>query len=199
MSMTNAARYLGLPGMTRRVIVTITMRKARPSRRGAGVAPGRRRQTMATKSETRETQTGAEMFSEMQGKALEAFATLAQTNQRVMQGFVDLSVAAAKEGMRAYADLSAAAVDAARGAQPNAGPSLPTIEEMQSDPFSWYQRGLLTAVDGTQKWFRFLEANAQVVTRSAERLQASAERTGKEIQEALTSYMSRMKEIYARN
>jgi hypothetical protein len=111
---------------------------------------------------------------------------------------VDLSVATAKESMRAYAEIQSAAVDAARGAQPTT-PTYPTPEELQSDPFSVYQRGLLTAVDGTQKWFRLLEANAQVVTRSAERLQASTERTGKEIQEALTSYMSRMKELYARN
>ena len=159
---------------------------------------------MPTKHETTQaqTQTGPEVFAEMQGKAMEAFAAFAQTNQRVLQGFVDLSVATTKEGMRAYAELQSAAVEAARGAQPAAPalyPSFTTIEELQSDPFSWYQKGLLTAVDGTQKWFRFLDANAQAVTRSAERLQASTERTGKEIQEALTSYMTRMKEIYARN
>jgi hypothetical protein len=154
---------------------------------------------MATKSQTESPiQPGPELFTEMQGKAMEAFAAFAQTNQRVLQGFVDLSVATAKESMRAYAEIQSAAVDAARGAQPTT-PTYPTPEELQSDPFSVYQRGLLTAVDGTQKWFRLLEANAQVVTRSAERLQASTERTGKEIQEALTSYMSRMKELYARN
>jgi hypothetical protein len=142
--------------------------------------------------------TAPEFFNEMQSKALEAFAAFAQSQQRVMQGFVDLSVATAKESMRAYAELQSAAVDAARTAQP-AATQYPTPEELQHDPFHWYQKGLLTAVDGTQKWFRFLEANAQMVTRSAERLQASTERTGKEIQEALTSYMSRMKEIYSRN
>jgi hypothetical protein len=154
---------------------------------------------MPTKSDTTQVPTGPgpEFFTEMQGKALEALAALAQTNQRVLQGFVDLSVAATKEGMRAYAELQSAAVDSARGAQPAAPHA--TLEELQGDPFGWYQKGLLTAVDGTQKWFRFLEANAQAVTRSAERLQASTERTGKEIQEALTSYMSRMKELYTRN
>jgi hypothetical protein len=151
------------------------------------------------KSETVQTPAGPEIFGEMQAKALEAFAALAQTNQRVLQGFVDLSVATAREGMRAYAELQSASVDAARSAQPTAAPAYPTIEEIQTDPFSLYQKGLLTAVDGTQKWFRFLEANAQVVTRSAERLQASTERTGKDIQEALTSYVTRMREIYARN
>jgi hypothetical protein len=154
---------------------------------------------MATKSHTETPVTaGPELFTEMQSKAMEAFAALAQTNQRVMQGFVDLSVATAKESMRAYAEIQSAAVDATRGVQ-SATPAYPTTEELQSDPFSAYQRGLLATVDGTQRWFRLLEANAQVVTRSAERLQASADRTGKEIQEALTSYMSRMKELYARN
>jgi hypothetical protein len=149
-----------------------------------------------------ETQTPppTELFSQMQAKSLEALAAFAETNQRVLQGFVDLSVSAAKEGMRAYAELQSAAVEAARAvAQPADGPGVPTLEELRTDPFTWYQKGLLTTVDGTQWAFRLMEANAQVVTRSAERLQASAERTGKEIQEALTSYVGRVKDIYARN
>ena len=144
------------------------------------------------------TQTAAEAFGHVQTKALDAFAAFAEANQRVLQGVVDLSVATAKEGMRAYAELQSATVEAARA--PHAAvPGLPTPEAAQSDPFAWYQRGLLTTIDGTQKAFRFLEANAQVVTRSAERLQASAERTGKEIQEALTSYVSRIQDIYTRS
>ena len=130
---------------------------------------------MATKSHT-DTQApaGPEFFTQMQTKALDAFAAFAETNQRVLQGFVDLSVSTAKESMRAYAELQSAAVEAARAAQGNgAAPVLPTPEEFRSDPFTWYQKGLLTTVDGTQKVFRLLEANAQVVTRSAERLQAT--------------------------
>ncbi len=147
-----------------------------------------------------QAQMGSECFTGMQAKALEAFAAFAETNQRVLQGFVDLSVSTAKEGMRAYAELQSAAVEAARSSQPTSpAPSFPTPEELRADPFTWYQKGLMTTVDGTQKAFRLVEANAQVVTRSAERLQASTERTGKEIQDALTSYISRMKDIYARN
>ena len=155
-----------------------------------------------TKSQTEtQAQTGSELFAQLQTKALDAFAAVAEVNQRVLQGFVDLSVSTAKEGMRAYAELQSAAVEAARAAQPAGAtpPTLPTAEELRSDPFTWYQKGLLTTVDGTQRVFRMLEANGQVVTRSAERLQASTERTSKEIQEALTSYIGRMKDIYARN
>ena len=71
---------------------------------------------MAAKTATESaTQTPTEMFTGMQAKALDAFAALAETNQRVLQGFVDLSVTAAREGMRAYAELQSAAVDAAEG------------------------------------------------------------------------------------
>jgi hypothetical protein len=156
---------------------------------------------MATKTPTdSQAPAGSELFTQMQTKALDAFAAFADANQRVLQGFVDLSVSTAKEGMRAYAELQSAAVEAARATQGNGTAAVfPTPEELRSDPFTWYQKGVLTTVDGTQKAFRLIEANAQVVTRSAERLQVTAERTGKEIQEALTSYVSRMKDIYARS
>src|SRR5690242_3695931 len=131
------------------------------SRRGRDVGPRQtRRQMMATKSQAdSQAPTGSEFFTQMQTKALDAFAAFAETNQRVLQGFVDLSIATAKEGMRAYAELQSAAVDAARQAQGNGAPVLPTPEELRSDPFTWYQKGLLTTVDGTQKAFRLLEAN----------------------------------------
>ena len=154
---------------------------------------------MTSKTET-QGHAAPEMFTEMQAKWMDAMSALAQTNQRVAEGLVELSVATAKEGMRTYAEISSNAVEAVRAARPSEPtPSSPSIAELQADPFGWYQKGLLTAVEGTQKTFRLFEANAQALTRSAERLQSSAERTGKEIQEALTSYLSRMKDIYARN
>jgi hypothetical protein len=54
-------------------------------------------------------------------------------------------------------------------------------------------------VDGSQKTFKLLETNAQILTRSAERLQASAQRSGREIQEALTTYLTRVKDLSGRN
>jgi len=134
----------------------------------------------------------------MQAKALEAFSVVSEMNHRVLQELVALSASAAKEGLRTYSELQSATVEAVRTAKPPLAQPEPT-EAFQQNPFAWYQKGLLTAVDGTQRAFRLLEANAQVVTRSAERLQASADRTGQEIQEALTYSVNRMKEIYTRN
>jgi hypothetical protein len=139
-----------------------------------------------------------EFFAELQSKALETVSVLADMNHRVVQELVGLSASAAKEGMRVYAELQTATVQAIRASQPAVGQPEP-METLGPNPFAWYQRSLLTMIEGSQKAFRLLEANGQIVTRSAERLQASADRTGQDIQEALTSSVSRMKEIYGRN
>jgi hypothetical protein len=139
-----------------------------------------------------------DLLAEMQTRTLDALTVFAQANQRVMQELVEFSTAAAKEGIRAYAELQSTALETARDAQA-AVASQPDRTEELKDPFTWYQKSLLSAVDGTQKAFKLVEANAQILTRSAERIQASAQRTGKEIQEALTTYMTRMKDLSARN
>ena len=141
-------------------------------------------------------QLSPEFFAEMQGKALEAFSVMADMNHRVLQGLVGFSASTAKEGLRTYAELQSATVEAARTPQsPIIGPE--TFETIHQNPFAWYQKSLLALVEGTQKSFRLVEANAQVVTRTAERVQASAEQTGQEIQETLTASVNRLKEIYA--
>ena len=146
---------------------------------------------------TQQPQLSPEFFAEMQGKALEAFSILADMNHRVLQGLVGLSAATAKEGLRTYAELQSATVDTARTPQaPPVGPE--AFEALRQNPFAWYQKGLLGVVEGTQKSFRLVEANAQVVTRTAERVQAAAEQAGQEIQETLTTSVNRLKEIYAR-
>ena len=140
-----------------------------------------------------------ESFSQLNAKTLEAVSAFAQANQRVVGELIEFSSAAAKESLRTYAEIQSVAVEAARTAPVAPIGPREAIEELRQDPFAWYRKGVQTAVDGTEKAFKVLGTNAQIVTRSAERLQASAERSGKEIQEALTAYMNRMQEIYGRN
>jgi hypothetical protein len=147
---------------------------------------------------TAQPQVSAELYAQMQSKAFEAVSVVTEMNHRVMQDLIGFSASTAQEGMRACAELQSATVEAARAAQyPFVQPE--SIETLQQNPFAWYQKSLLGIVEGTQKAFRLLEANAQVVTRSAERLQASADRTAHEIQETLTSSANRLKQIYSRN
>ena len=72
-------------------------------------------------------------------------------------------------------------------------------QDGSKDPIQWYQKALVESVDGAQKFFRLLEGNAQAVTRSAERLQASAEQAGKGIQETFEATVTRMKGAYTQN
>jgi hypothetical protein len=58
----------------------------------------------------------------------------------------------------------------------------------------WYQQAFAETVDGAQRFFRLLEGNAQAMTRSAERMQASAEQAGKGIQQTFEATVMRMKD-----
>lgn len=55
-----------------------------------------------------------QVFSQLTGKAVEAFALWADANRKMMQEFVDLSANTAKEGLRLYSEMQAAAMRAAR-------------------------------------------------------------------------------------
>jgi hypothetical protein len=132
-------------------------------------------------------------------KAVETMTMWAEANQRVMRELVDLSVGAAKEGMRLYAELQQGALDAVRDGQASAMKWQATWQEAPKDPMAWYQQTLAEAVDGAQKLFRVIEGNAQAVTRSAERLQATAEQAGKGIQETVTATVTRIKDSYNQN
>jgi hypothetical protein len=140
-----------------------------------------------------------EIFGQVSGKTVETLTVWAEANQRVVRELVDLSVGAAKEGVRLYAELQQGAIEAVRDGQASAMKWQATWHEAPKDPMQWYQKALVEAVDGAQKLFRLLEGNAQAVTRSAERLQASAEQTGKGIQETFETAVSRTKDTYSQN
>jgi hypothetical protein len=110
-----------------------------------------------------------ELMSQFTGHAVEAFSLWADANQKVLRELVDLSASTAKEGVRLYAEIQSSAVEA--------------VKEGRS-------------VDSTQKTFKLFEDTAAAMTRSAERLQATAEQTGKEIQATYAQLAGKMKSLY---
>ena len=140
-----------------------------------------------------------EILGQVSGKTVEAITVWADANQRVLRDLVDLSVGAAKEGVRLYAELQQSAIEAVRDGQATAMKWQATWQDAPKDPMQWYQKALVETVDGAQKFFRLLEGNAQAVTRSAERLQASADQAGKGIQETLEATVTRVKATYTQN
>jgi hypothetical protein len=138
-----------------------------------------------------------EIFTQGSGRAVETMTVWADANQRLLRELAELSAAAAKEGVRLYAELQQSGIEALREAQQTALKWQSTWQEAPRDPIAWYQKALTEGVENTQKWFRLLEGNAQAVTRTAERLQTTAEQTGKGIQESFSEAVARMKEVYA--
>jgi hypothetical protein len=138
-----------------------------------------------------------EMLTQGSGKAVETMTVWADANQRVLRELAELSAATAKEGVRLYAELQQSGLEAMRDAQAAALRWQSTWQEAPRDPVAWYQRALTDGVESTQKWFRMLEGNAQAMTRTAERLQTTAEQTGKGIQESFSGVVTKLKEVYA--
>jgi hypothetical protein len=138
-----------------------------------------------------------EIFTQGSGKAVETLTAWADANQRVLRELAELSAATAKEGVRLYAELQQSSLEAMREAQATALRWQSTWQEAPRDPMAWYQRALTDGVEHTQKWLRLVEGNAQAVTRTAERLQTTAEQAGKGIQASFSEAVTKMKEVYA--
>ncbi|MCI0547966.1 MAG: hypothetical protein L0027_11880 [Candidatus Rokubacteria bacterium] len=137
-----------------------------------------------------------EMFTQMSNRAVEGFTLWADTNQKILRELVDLSATTAKEGVRLYAELQSAAIEAVKDGQAYALRRQAGLQDAPQDPIAYYQKSVLETVESTQKAFRLVEGNAQAITRSAERLQVTAEQTSKEIQSAFAQMASRMKSLY---
>lgn len=152
-----------------------------------------------TKAHSQTTTTEFPPLSQMGGKALDAVSAIAEANQRVVGQLIELSSSAAAERLRTIGEMQSAALEAARGVFPPMNPR-EAFEELRQDPFAWYRKGVASMLDGTQRMFKLFETNAQIVSRNTERFQGTAERTGKEIESAVTACTSRLREIYgARN
>jgi hypothetical protein len=138
----------------------------------------------------------SEIVSQITGRAVEAFSVWADANQKILRELVDLSAATAKEGVRLYAEIQSSAVEAVKEGQSYVLRRQSELQDAPRDPATFYQKGLLESVEGTQHGFRLFESTAQAVTRSAERLQAKAEQTGTEIQATVSQLVGKMKSLY---
>ncbi len=113
-----------------------------------------------------------EVWSQLTGRTLETMTVWADANQRMLKEWVEFTSGAAKESLRLYGELQIKAIDGVKAVAEGAY--------------------------GPQAAFRLAEENVQTLTRTAERLQATAEQAGKGIQATLTDAVSKTREIYAR-
>ena len=140
-----------------------------------------------------------ELLGQVSGKAVETMTVWADANQRVLHEMVEFGAASAKEGVRLYAELQQSAMEALPNSQATALRWQTAWQDGAKDPVQLYQKAVAEGVENAQKAFKVLETQAQAVTRSAERLQTSAEQAGKGIQETYTAVVAKMKDVYAQS
>ena len=162
------------------------------------VAEAARRPRKEARMQDQKTQDVMNQMNRATGKALDTMTVWAEANQRVLNQLVELGTGAAKESVKLYAELQQSALDAFRESQATALRWQSVWQEAPQDPMLWYQKSLADGLENAQKWFRLLEGNAQAVTKSAERLQASTEHVGRGIQQMVSESVSRMKDVYVR-
>src|SRR5436189_5809451 len=140
-----------------------------------------------------------EFLGQVGSKAVETMTVWADAHQRVVHELVELGASSAKEGVKLYAELQQAAIEALRDSQAAALRWQTAWQDGAKDPVQLYQKALAEGVESAQKAFKTLETQAQAVTRSAERLQTSAEQAGKGIQETYTAVGPKMQALHAQN
>jgi hypothetical protein len=136
-------------------------------------------------------------LTDLAGRTVDMLSLWADANQKLLRELVDLSAATAKEGVRLYAEIQSSALEAAKEGQSYLLRRQDAMQEAPRDPFGAYQKGALDAVESVQRAFHLFEGTAQAMTRSAERLQTTAEHTGQEIQATVTQLAGKVKSLYA--
>lgn len=149
-----------------------------------------------TKTQQDTTKAAQDVFNQLAAKTIDTMTVWAETNQRVLRELVDLSAGAAKESVRLYAELSRSAIETLRESQAGALRWQSSWKDTGSDPAACYQKAMTEGVQYAQQAARRVEENVQVLTRSAERLQAGTEQAGRGIQESLAGAASKLKDIY---
>ncbi|MBI4562016.1 MAG: hypothetical protein HY724_08215 [Candidatus Rokubacteria bacterium] len=142
------------------------------------------------------TKQAQELFGAATGKAVEALTLWTDANQKILRELADLTASTVKEGVRLYAELQSSAVEATKQGQGYWLSRQSELGEWQKEPFACYQKTVLEGIEGTQKAFKLVEGNAQALTRSAERLQATAEHTAREIQQTFGGLATQLKTLY---
>ena len=138
-----------------------------------------------------------DFFTQITAKSVEVFSIWVDANQKVLRELVDLSASTAKEGVRLYAEIQSSAVEAVKDGQAFLLRRQGDMQITPKDPLACYQTNVLESVEGAQKTFKLLEGNAQAMTRSAERLQVTAEQAAKEIQATFAQLSGKVKSLYS--
>ena len=137
-----------------------------------------------------------ELMADLAGRSVETFSLWADANQRILRELVDLSASTAREGVRLYAEIQSSTLEAVKEGQAYMLSRQDAMQDAPRDPFGALQKGAVATVESAQRTLRLFEGTAQILNRSAERLQVTAEHAGQEIQATFTQLAGKVQSLY---
>lgn len=137
-----------------------------------------------------------ELMADLAGRSVETFSLWADANQRILRELVDLSASTAREGVRLYAEIQSSTLEAVKEGQAYMLSRQDAMQDAPHDPFGALQKGAVATVESAQRTLRLFEGTAQILNRSAERLQVTAEHAGQEIQATFTHLAGKEQSLY---
>jgi hypothetical protein len=148
-----------------------------------------RRTEDAARQATREVTRAAEQATAMSANVMVAWADI---NQRVTRELLELWLGTAREGARLYGEMLQSTFLMAREFQAAALRYQTMWPEALRDPFEWYRKALEESIERTQNAFRAMGSSAEVMSQSVGRMQESAEKAGRHIQQAVSDAASKV-------
>ena len=137
-----------------------------------------------------------EVFEQFTSKVIEGFSLWADANQKVLRQLVELSSATAAESVRVQVELQSSAVQALKNGQDDIRAQQARMTDLPKDPAGTYQKASADSLEGAQRALKLLESSADTISKSAERLQQSAEQASKGIQSTFASLAGQLKTLY---
>jgi hypothetical protein len=128
----------------------------------------------------------------------ETVSTWAELNQRVGQNLLRISASAVEETARATTEMQQATFTAWRDAQTAAFRWQTLWPEMFRDPMRWYQHAFEQAVTTMQDAFDLSRRNAEIATRSFDRLRTNSEETARTLTDTFREGAAKMRDIQSR-
>src|SRR5262249_14145216 len=138
-------------------------------------------------------QNGTQMVTRLADRGTQTTAALTAANQRMLNEVMGLWMETFQLSAQMSMQMQQNALHMLRQGQAAVLRAHMTWPEALTDPVRWYQAVCRESMDGARKAFDAISGTSEAVAASVNRLQSSAERTGTNIEQALTSATSRMK------
>jgi hypothetical protein len=148
---------------------------------------------------TRETMNdAARSASHMEGFVSETSSTWADAGGKLFDEMVQLSTHAMKENARVMSELQQASIESLCEMQSAVARWQRMWPSAFADPVRWWQRTMEETAQSAQRTVALTQRTAEVLSHSCQRVQGTAEQSGRALEETIRDATTRMQHLYTR-